>query len=73
MVSGGRQRTHPNQRDIAASFAVKAAILVAITVMIMALWAVTSQPTTVDATLGTPIIGEQELAVNQAAQEGLGN
>lgn len=71
--SGNGQSSQPNQRDIAASFAVKSAILVAITMVIMALWAVTSHPTAADATLGTPIVGEQELAVNQAAQEGFGD
>ena len=70
---GGVQDAQPNQREVVASFAVKAAVLVAISMVIMALWAVTSHPTAADATLGTPIVGEQQIAVNQAAQEGLGS
>lgn len=51
----------PDRQDIALSFAHKLTVLIAIVVVIMGLWAVTSQPAnsgasgTGDATLGPPL------------------
>ncbi len=59
------------RQEIAASFAVKASILLSVVAAVLALWAVTSQPVSVDATLGTPIVGEPQAGFNQATVDPL--
>jgi hypothetical protein len=76
MRRGPHQQPHPavpldraptGRHQVAVSFAHKIAILVAVVAAVVALWTGASHPVSPDATLGGPLVANENIAVTEAA------